>query len=80
MESKRRPPCWYVLVPEEENPEKPGWHPVPVDIAVGLDLPLPLDGTPLDEVADADLDYKKSARSRKPIQAPNDLIEVEGRV
>ena len=60
-ESKLRPPCWYVLMTKEEKPEAPGWYPVPVDIAVGLDLPFPLDGTPQDELTKADLDYRKSA-------------------
>jgi hypothetical protein len=60
-ESKLRPPCWYVQMTEEEKPEAPGWYPVPVDIAVGLDLPFPLDGTPQDELTKGDLDYRKTA-------------------
>jgi len=61
MESKLRPPCWYVLVTKEAKPEAPGWYPVPVGIAVGLDLPFPLDGTPQDELTEGDLDYRKTA-------------------
>lgn len=60
-ESKLRPPCWYVLMTKDEKPEAPGWYPVPVDIAVGLDLPFPLDGTPQDELTKADLDYKEES-------------------
>ncbi len=44
-ENKLRPPCWYALFTDEERPGKPGWYPVDRRIAVGLDLPFPLDGT-----------------------------------